>query len=89
LLLRSPAAASPSTPAKATSTGNSRPSARASPREPSRTIDVVVARHDLGKGDVISAQTMALRRVPEEFVSSSVVRPASSTVSTACGWHIH
>ena len=48
--------------------------ARLAPR-PSRTIDVVVARHDLGKGDVISAQTMALRRVPEEFVSSSVVRP--------------
>jgi pilus assembly protein CpaB len=49
--------------------------ARLTPK-PARTMDVVVARHDLGKGDVISAQTMALRRVPEEFVSSSVVRPA-------------
>jgi pilus assembly protein CpaB len=48
--------------------------ARLTPKPP-RTVDVVVARHDLGKGEVINAQTMALRRVPEEFVSSSVVRP--------------
>jgi pilus assembly protein CpaB len=36
---------------------------------------VVVARQDLAKGDPIDARTMALREIPEEFVSSSAVRP--------------
>lgn len=48
--------------------------ARLAPK-PARTRDVIVARQDLSKGDVVSAQTMALRRIPEEFVSSSAVLP--------------
>jgi len=48
--------------------------ARLTPKPP-RTVDVIVARHDLGKGDVVSATTVASRRIPEEFVSSSAVRP--------------
>lgn len=48
--------------------------ARLAPK-PARTRDVIVARHDLGKGDVVSAETMALRRIPEEYVSSSAVLP--------------
>jgi pilus assembly protein CpaB len=46
--------------------------ARLAPKPP-RMRDVIVARHDLAKGDVVSADTMALRRIPEEYVSSSVV----------------
>ncbi|MDO5102222.1 MAG: Flp pilus assembly protein CpaB [Lautropia sp.] len=38
-------------------------------------IDVVVARLPLQKGDVISADTMALRSVPVDFVPSHAVRP--------------
>jgi pilus assembly protein CpaB len=48
--------------------------ARLAPKPP-RTRDVVVARHDLAKGDLVSAQTMALRSIPEEFVASSAVVP--------------
>jgi pilus assembly protein CpaB len=48
--------------------------ARLTPKPP-RTVDVIVAKHDLGKGDVVSAQSMASRRIPEEYVSSSAVRP--------------
>ncbi len=42
---------------------------------PPRTVAVVVARQDLAKGDVIDVRTMAVREIPEEFVSSSAVRP--------------
>lgn len=48
--------------------------ARLAPK-PARTIDVIVARQDLAKGDLVSPQTMALRRIPEEFVASSAIRP--------------
>jgi pilus assembly protein CpaB len=47
---------------------------RLSPK-PARSVDVIVARHDLGKGDEVSARTMAVRRIPEEFASSSAIRP--------------
>jgi pilus assembly protein CpaB len=43
--------------------------------KPARTIDVIVARQDLAKGDVVNPQTMAVRRIPEEFAASSAVRP--------------
>lgn len=43
--------------------------------KPSRTIDVVVARRDVDKGDLVSPQTMALRSIPAEFASSSAIRP--------------
>lgn len=42
---------------------------------PPRTLAVVVARQDLAKGEVVDARTMAVRDIPEEFVSSSAVRP--------------
>ncbi len=48
--------------------------ARLAPK-PSRMRDVIVARRDLGKGDVVSAETMALRSIPEEYVSGSAVLP--------------
>lgn len=48
--------------------------ARLTPKPP-RTIDVIVARRDVDKGDVISPQTMALRSIPAEFASSSAIRP--------------
>ncbi|MDO4904523.1 MAG: Flp pilus assembly protein CpaB [Lautropia sp.] len=40
-----------------------------------QTVDIVVARQDLDKGEVISADTMALRSVPAEFVPSHAVLP--------------
>lgn len=43
--------------------------------KPARSVDVIVARHDLGKGDEVSPKTMAVRRIPEEFASSSAIRP--------------
>jgi pilus assembly protein CpaB len=43
--------------------------------KPARMRDVIVARRDLGKGDVVSAETMALRSIPEEYVSGSAVLP--------------
>ena len=49
--------------------------ARLAPTPP-RVRDVIVARHDLAKGDVVSAQTMALRSIPEDYVSSRAVVPA-------------
>ena len=48
--------------------------AKLAPR-PSVARDVVVARRDLVKGEVVSAETMALRRIPEEYVSGSAVLP--------------
>jgi pilus assembly protein CpaB len=42
---------------------------------PPKTVAVVVARQDLAKGDPIDARTMAIREIPQEFVSSSAVRP--------------
>jgi pilus assembly protein CpaB len=48
--------------------------ARLAPRQP-RTVAVVVARQDLDKGDVVDGRTMAVREIPEDFVSSSAVRP--------------
>jgi len=43
--------------------------------KPPRTVDVIVARQDLGKGELVTAQTMAVRRVPADYVSSSAIRP--------------
>jgi len=43
--------------------------------KPPRMTDVVVARRDLGKGDPISGETMALRKIPVDYVSSSAIRP--------------
>ena len=39
-------------------------------------IDVVVANRDLHPGDVISAQTVSLRKVPSGFVHASAIRKA-------------
>lgn len=44
--------------------------------KPTRTVDVVVARQELDKGDLIGPQTMAVRGIPADFVSSSAIRPA-------------
>lgn len=38
-------------------------------------VDVVVANATLDKGDIVSGDTMAIRSVPAEYVSSSVVTP--------------
>ena len=48
--------------------------ARLAPKVP-RMVDVVVARQDVGKGELVGPQTMALRGIPEDFVSSSAIRP--------------
>ena len=48
--------------------------ARLAPR-PSPARDVVVARRDLDKGEIVSAETMALRRIPQEYVAGSAVLP--------------
>ena len=48
--------------------------AKLAPR-PSPARDVVVARRDLAKGEIVSVETMALRRIPEEYVSGSAVLP--------------
>ena len=48
--------------------------AKLAPR-PSPARDVVVARRDLAKGEIVSAETMALRRIPEEYVAGSAVLP--------------
>ncbi|MGE0800199.1 MAG: Flp pilus assembly protein CpaB [Lautropia sp.] len=48
--------------------------ARLAPKPP-RLIDVVVARRDLGKGEAIGADSMALRRIPQEYVPSSAIQP--------------
>ena len=48
--------------------------ARLTPR-PAQTRDVIVARRDLAKGDVVTTETMAVRRIPEEYVSGSAVLP--------------
>ncbi len=39
------------------------------------TVDIVVAKQDLPKGTVVSAEHMAVRAVPKEFVSSSAIKP--------------
>ncbi len=38
-------------------------------------VDIVVARRDLDKGEEISAETMALRQVPVDFVPSHAILP--------------
>ena len=38
-------------------------------------VDVVVANATLDKGEIVSGETMAIRSVPAEYVSSSVVTP--------------
>ena len=38
-------------------------------------VDVVVANATLDKGEIVSGDTMAIRSVPAEYVSSSVVTP--------------
>lgn len=44
--------------------------------EPVReTIDIVVARDHLERGELVSEETMALRAVPAEFVPSHAIRP--------------
>ena len=48
--------------------------ARLAPK-PVRTVDVVVARRDLAKGDPISAETMAVRPIPLDYVASGAIRP--------------
>ena len=48
--------------------------ARLTPKPP-RTVDVIVARLDVVKGEVVNPQTMAVRSIPEDFVSSSAIRP--------------
>lgn len=48
--------------------------ARLTPKSP-RTIDVVVARRDVAKGELIDSDSMALRAIPQEFASSSAIRP--------------
>lgn len=47
--------------------------ARLVPRQ--ETVQVVVARADLRGGDVVSADTMAVRDIPKDFVPSSAIRP--------------
>ena len=44
--------------------------------EPVVMESVVVARHDLAKGDPISADTMAIRSIPRAYVVSAAIRPA-------------
>jgi len=39
------------------------------------TVSIVVAKRALGKGDVASAETMAVREVPSEYVASGALRP--------------
>ncbi|MFT3804532.1 MAG: Flp pilus assembly protein CpaB [Burkholderiaceae bacterium] len=38
-------------------------------------IDVIVAKHDLLRGEFVGPETMAVRRIPKEFASSALVRP--------------
>ena len=38
-------------------------------------IEVVVAKRDLRRGELVGPETMAVRRVPKEFVGGSVIRP--------------
>lgn len=47
--------------------------ARLQPR--TETASVVVAKSDLARGDVASAQTMAVREIPREYLPTSVIRP--------------
>jgi pilus assembly protein CpaB len=39
------------------------------------TIDVVVARRDMSRGDALSAERLALRAVPKDYAQSGAVRP--------------
>ncbi len=48
--------------------------ARLSPRQ--EMVEVVVARRELKRGDAVSAETMAVRQMPREFVPGGVVTPA-------------
>ncbi len=47
--------------------------ARLVPRQ--ETVQVVVARTDLRGGDQVSADTMAVRAIPKDFVPSTAIRP--------------
>jgi pilus assembly protein CpaB len=40
-----------------------------------KTVDVVVAKRNLKPGEVVSADTMAVRPFPQEFVASNAIRP--------------
>jgi pilus assembly protein CpaB len=39
------------------------------------TVDVVVARRDLGRGETLKADSLALRAVPKDYAQSGAVRP--------------
>ncbi len=43
--------------------------------KPPRLIDVVVARRDVNRGEPVSADTMAIRQIPAEYVASTAIRP--------------
>ena len=43
--------------------------------KPVRMVEVVVARRDLAKGDPVTADTMAVRSIPADYVPSAAIRP--------------